>query len=181
MWTPPSGKYFWIKTPRCNGNVRLDLCHCDLQNSTQFKQTIGSGDWIATFLAFYTEFPAILSGEIGKSCPALKDRLLLWKAIGDELIFSVRINSESECSDAIDAWLASMLAFEEDHLLKKTPMTLKGSAFLATVPSPDRRVAIPRKADTIDRSQRDAEATNESNLNETADESRFNGLCRAKH
>lgn len=146
---------------------------CDLQNSTQFKQKNANEAWVATFLAFYTEFPAILSTEITASCPGLQDRLLLWKAIGDELIFSVRVESEAECSDAVDVWLSAMLAFEKAHLLDKTPMTLKGGAFLATVPFPDRRVAIPRTAGTTDRSQRDPEAMNERTLNDAGDEGAF--------
>lgn len=139
---------------------------CDLQNSTQFKQKSANA-WIATFLAFYTEFPALLAAKIADVYPDLQDRLSLWKAIGDELIFSVRIKSEQECSDAIDAWMASMLEFEVQHLLRKTPMTLKGGAFLATVPSPDRRVAIPRAVQFSDNgSQLDAEAVNETTLND---------------
>lgn len=138
---------------------------CDLQNSTQFKQKSADG-WVATFLAFYSEFPSLLANRITDSYPALRERLSLWKAIGDELIFSVRITSERECSDAIDAWMATMLEFETQHLLGKTPMTVKGGAFLATVPSPDRRVAIPRTARISDGgSQLDAEQTNEATLN----------------
>ncbi|WP_319455605.1 MULTISPECIES: hypothetical protein [unclassified Mycobacterium] len=146
---------------------------CDLQNSTQFKQSHTDG-WIATFLAFYTEFPSLLATEIADSCPGLRDRLSLWKAVGDEVIFSVRIQSEQECSDAVDAWLLTMLAFESQHLLRKTPMTLKGGAFLATVPSPDRRVAIPRTVQILDgRSQLDAEAMNEATLNRSDESGDF--------
>jgi hypothetical protein len=138
---------------------------CDLQNSTQFKQKSADA-WVATFLAFYSEFPSLLATRVTESYPDLRDRLSLWKAIGDELIFSVRIQSEQECSDAIDAWMETMLEFEIQHLLDKTPMTLKGGAFLATVPSPDRRVAIPRTVQISDGgSQLDAEETNEATLN----------------
>jgi hypothetical protein len=138
---------------------------CDLQNSTQFKQS-RTDAWIATFLAFYGEFPSLLATKIADSYPDLQERVSLWKAIGDELIFTVRIQSEQECSDSIDAWLSTMLTFESQHLLRKTPMTLKGGAFLATVPSPDRRVAIPRTVQLVDdRSQLDAEAVNEATLN----------------
>lgn len=146
---------------------------CDLQNSTQFKQKSEDG-WVATFLAFYTEFPSLLATRISDSYPDLRDRLLLWKAIGDELIFSVRIQSEQECSDAVDVWTATMLEFEIQHLLDKTTMTLKGGAFLATVPSPDRRVAIPRTVQISDGgSQRDAVAANETTLNGAAAASDF--------
>jgi hypothetical protein len=146
---------------------------CDLQNSTQFKQKSADG-WVATFLAFYSEFPSLLATRITDSYPALQGRLSLWKAIGDELIFSVRIQSEQECSDAIDAWMATMLEFERQHLLGKTPMTLKGGAFLATVPSPDRRVAVPRTVQILDGgTQRDAEATNEDTLNGDASDGDF--------
>lgn len=146
---------------------------CDLQNSTQFKQKSETKEWVATFLAFYTEFPALLSTEIASACPGLQGRLLLWKAVGDELIFSIRIRSERECSDAVDVWLAAMLAFEREYLIDKTPMTLKGGAFLATLPSPDRRVAIPRSLTSADRSQLDAEAVNEQTLNNATNEEAF--------
>lgn len=146
---------------------------CDLQNSTQFKQKSGNRDWITTFLAFYTEFPRRLSELIESDFPSLRNRLQLWKAIGDELIFSILIESERECSDAVDVWLQGMLAFETEHLIGKTPMTLKGGAFVATVPLPDRRVAIPRAADRPDRSQLDAEAVNEKTLNTPMDEGEF--------
>lgn len=138
---------------------------CDLQNSTQFKQRSADG-WVTTFLAFYTEFPSLLATKITDSYPELRGRLSLWKAIGDELIFSLRIQSERECSDAVDAWMATMLEFEVQHLLGKTPMTLKGGGFLATVPSPDRRVAIPRTVQAADGgSQLDAQQMNEATLN----------------
>ena len=59
-----------------------------------------------------------------------------------------------------------MLEFERQHLLEKTPMTLKGGAFLATVLSPDRRVAIPRTVQISGGgSQLDVEKTNEATLN----------------
>ncbi|KZF00874.1 hypothetical protein A2J03_09825 [Rhodococcus sp. EPR-157] len=66
-----------------------------------------------------------------------------------------------------------MHEFEQAHLVEKTPMTLKGGAFLATVPTPDRRVAIPRTVGSADRSQLDAEAVNEQTLNAAHDEGKF--------
>lgn len=146
---------------------------CDLQNSTQFKQK-GAREWVATFLAFYTEFPSLLATRIAECYPVLQGRLSLWKAIGDELIFSILINSEKDCSDAVDAWTDTMLEFESQHLLPKTSMTLKGGAFLATVPAPDRRVAVPRTVQISDGgSQLDAEQTNEAMLNTTDTEGKF--------
>ena len=79
-----------------NNDGSILFLSCDLQNSTQFKQKNKDKDWVATFLAFYAEFPAILSTHIANSCAHLQDRLLLWKAVGDELIFSVRIQTEQE-------------------------------------------------------------------------------------
>jgi len=146
---------------------------CDLQNSTQFKQK-SEGGWVATFLAFYSEFPSYLANRIADSYPSLQDRLSLWKAVGDELIFSIRIDSEKECSDAIDAWMDTMLEFEQQHLLQKTPMTLKGGAFLATVPTPDRRVAIPRIIQLSDGgSQIDVQQINEATLNSAEENGDF--------
>ncbi|NMO01054.1 hypothetical protein HH308_07475 [Gordonia sp. TBRC 11910] len=138
---------------------------CDLQNSTQFKQSSAAAahqEWVPTFLAFYNEFPAALGEIIADRFPYLTGQLTLWKAVGDELIFTCRLIAESQCCDAIDAWVAAMDRFES-NVLQKTPMTLKGGAFLATVPFPDRQVAIPRR-DVETGSELDAEKLNESIL-----------------
>ncbi|NNG95966.1 hypothetical protein [Gordonia araii] len=159
-----------------NADGSVLFLSCDLQNSTRFKQSVSSrqladDDWLAPFLAFYRQFPRVLGEIVGADYPDLASRLSLWKAVGDELIFSYRIESASECGDAVSAWLRAMTQFEVEHLLGKTSMTLKGGAFLATVPYPDRRVAIPQVVRSLAASSIDPEKLNEDDLNRPASES----------
>lgn len=160
-----------MRSDNADGSVLF--LSCDLQNSTQFKHAapIGSEqDWVPTFLAFYNEFPAALGEIIAESYPRLSGQLNLWKAVGDELIFTCWLESEEQCCAAVEAWLAAMTKFEQDVLVK-TPMTLKGGAFLATVPYPDRQVAIPR-TDVESGTQVDAQKLNEDILNGRVDPGR---------
>ncbi len=161
--------------PATNTDGSVLFLSCDLLDSTRFKQSVRQrpshlvppeldAGWVPTFLEFYREFPEALGRIVAERHPALIGRLDLWKAIGDELIFSCAIRSESDCYDAVDAWIGAMDDFEQGSLLEKTPMMLKGGAFLATVPFPDRRVAIPRGIVETG-TQQDAEKLNEDVLN----------------
>jgi hypothetical protein len=92
------------------------------------------------------------------------NRLLLRKATGGraDLLGPRPVGAGMQrCHRRVDGDDAGV---RDQRLLGKTPMTLKGGAFLATVPSPDRRVAIPRTV-SDGGSQLDAEQMNEATLN----------------
>jgi hypothetical protein len=66
-----------------------------------------------------------------------------WKALGDELIFTCPVASESQVYHAIDVWLAAIRKYVEESL-DDNGLGAKGGAFLGTFPGPDTEVAIPR-------------------------------------
>lgn len=114
---------------------------CDLVGSTSFKQK-GAG-WQDAFLGFYRQFPQ----AVGDAAKARGVALAfdLWKAVGDELIFTVTVQHEDEVYDAVRTWLDGMAEYETEALVKKkTGMRVKGGAFIATFPGPDSESTVPR-------------------------------------
>jgi len=114
---------------------------CDLVGSTHFKQT--TPGWQKVFLSFYREFPQFVA-EANRAIPdeGTTD-FLLWKAVGDELIFEVHVTNEKSISRAVRVWLSAMTAYEE-QVLEDAHLALKGGAFIATFPGPDSESTIPR-------------------------------------
>src|SRR5579859_7691307 len=82
---------------------------CDLTGSTQYKQaqivsSTRSGEqhgspWQKVFLQFYWEFPQAIATALVDNDSALK--FDLWKAVGDELIFTCEVRAEDDVYDAI--------------------------------------------------------------------------------
>lgn len=113
---------------------------CDLVGSTSFKQNVKN--WQATFLSFYRQFPQSLTLLAN---PADQLTFDLWKPIGDELIFTVRVRHERQILAAVRVWLQALTDYERGPLGKITPpLATKGGAFLATFPGPDSAATVPR-------------------------------------
>ena len=112
---------------------------CDLVGSTRHKQAKNEY-WPKTFLSFYREFPQALAGEIKAADSALEFKL--WKAVGDELIFTCVVRHEAHVIAAIRIWIAAMTEYERGTLADEG-MSTKGGAFIATFPGPDSQVSIP--------------------------------------
>jgi hypothetical protein len=121
----------------------------DLVGSTSYKQQ--AEGWQKIFLSFYREFPQALADatrEYAKQHSASVE-FVLWKAIGDELIFKVDLRSEADVSNAVRVWLRAVTSYENDSL-EEVKLALKGGAFIATFPGPDSESSIPRSPSTED-------------------------------
>ena len=112
---------------------------CDIVGSTRFKQSMAL--WQKTFLTFYREFPQVL-GDLAADAK-FECEFILWKPVGDELIFTVHVRKEEEIYHAVRLWLQAMDKYEKDSL-EGTPLATKGGAFIATFPGPDSESSIPR-------------------------------------
>jgi len=122
-------------------NSRSELfLSCDLVGSTSFKQQ--EDGWREAFLGFYREFPQLV-GDLSSNAEL---DFVLWKAIGDQLIFTVTVCREDQVYRAIRLWLNAMADFEKDSLDKR--MGLHGGAFIATFPVPDSEATVPRDPQT---------------------------------
>ncbi|EGD23992.1 hypothetical protein [Prescottella equi] len=122
---------------------------CDLVGSTSHKQSAEKTEhWIPNFLRFYYDFPARVRENLQDD--SLAPRLNFWKAVGDELIFTLDIQTEADVFYTVNAWVAAMHQYESELEQKNTEegalknkMKTKGGAFIATFPDPDYCVAVP--------------------------------------
>lgn len=69
----------------------------------------------------------------------------LWKAIGDELIFTCPVRSEIDVYTAVRLWIAAMDEYARSNLDPGSGLGVKGAAFLGTFPGPDHEATIPRR------------------------------------
>lgn len=119
---------------------------CDLVGSTNYKQekSATDEDWYLPFATFYQEFPEITRKYVP---PEVNARV--WKAAGDELIFIADVTSEAQVHDVVQAWLTCLTDFQESLDLVAPKMAVKGAAFMATFPAPDREIEIGESAPDV--------------------------------
>lgn len=145
---------------------------CDLTGSTAFKQRPrlheGEPPWQKVFLQFYREFPQQLARQTTSYGCELEFNL--WKAIGDELIFTCDVASEVDVCQAINVWVRTLDGYKTDSLQHEetSGLGVKGGVFLATFPGPDHESSIPRVPNS-ERSARDVIALNREALRNRSD------------
>lgn len=140
----------------------------DLTGSTAFKQRPfdPKSPWQKVFLHFYREFPQVLHQQ-RQDDPAAGLDFQLWKAVGDELLFTCEVRSERDIFHAVRLWIKAMREFTSTGLHGHPELGVKGAAFLGTFPGPDHESTIPRRPD-VEESGRDVLLQNEEAV--TADE-----------
>lgn len=118
----------------CGRSLRLFLS-VDIVNSTALKQEFREKDdsWLSIARSFYTAFPSFVAAALD-ALPAVDEasRPVLWKAIGDELVFV----SEIERMEAIPILLKALRAAVNrwNHEKEGTAVLVKGGAWLAGFP-----------------------------------------------
>jgi hypothetical protein len=135
-----------VSAPDTDEPVSKVFLSCDLTGSTNFKQLpprAGEPPWQKVFLQFYREFPQQFADITQTDTTVAQLDFVLWKPVGDELIYSCSVRSEADVFNAVRAWTTAIRRYHKDNL-KDTPMGTKGGAFLATFPGPDSRSSIPR-------------------------------------
>lgn len=134
-----------------NFRVRLFLS-VDLSGSTAFKNSEdgemrerASPKWVTTFETFYRDYPAKFRTNYANTktprrgndnCPSL------WKAVGDELVFCGRVTNCTSIMSAIIAFIQTLHDYRKLFMDNQTPLDLKGAAWLATFPEPNRAVEL---------------------------------------
>ena len=106
------------------------LMSVDIVSSAEFKaknSSLGkSSDWVMAFETFYAQIPLILQQE--RKRQRLKGDLVLWKSIGDELIFLMRPRSEEQLEAECLAFLRGLRAASES-MLQRWGFELHGVAW----------------------------------------------------
>ncbi|MBL9143134.1 MAG: hypothetical protein JNM99_05570 [Verrucomicrobiaceae bacterium] len=135
----------------------------DIVGSTSFKhqQTKEPGPrWVFSFLSFYQSFHQILDTAVLPAKPARSKRIassvnlpLLWKALGDELIFVVELRQRHEAAHYLCAFRRALQETQSNWYQSAERMQFKGTAWLAGFPlgnvevpfdeMPDRKAPLP--------------------------------------
>ena len=112
----------------------------DIAGSTKYKNNNPDSEsfppyWRSLYDQFYEEFEPSFGAAIrgGKIDDDLFQRPKVWKLLGDEIIFSVPINSEVETYRFVRAFLKTVREFDE-RLRMTYPVRLKGTAWTAGFP-----------------------------------------------
>lgn len=131
--------------------VRLFLS-VDLTGSTAYKQK--NQDvllWLKSFQIFYKEFPRSLIINYKKFCQEKRGlhqiekesgHPLLWKTIGDEILFCCRIHSLCHLGVCIDAFVETLK--EYGATIAGSDLNTKGNAWVASFPTPNCSI-LPKK------------------------------------
>jgi hypothetical protein len=98
-------------------------------------------DWVAiqqnTFGDFHSDFSKSVQSEVTSPY-----EIFPWKALGDELIYSIRLESRESAARFVTRFIAS-LRLIDGRLASKGRIRLKGTAWIAGFPIRNRVVQIP--------------------------------------
>lgn len=112
----------------------------DIAGSTKYKNSRTDQDvyppfWKDLFSSLYQDFYPLLIERIneGRKDNSIAERIESWKTIGDEVVFSIKIENETDVYDIISGFLAALREFDNEIMLNY-PVRIKGSAWTAGFP-----------------------------------------------
>jgi len=121
----------------------------DLVGSTAFKARHSSAEageisplWVTQIKHFYREFPRILASNFAKlkhaeDCCKYDKAPNVWKTIGDEIIFCVRLTSLEHLSVCTSAFIKSLEEYGRILEREGRALDVKGISWVAAFPSPN--------------------------------------------
>jgi class 3 adenylate cyclase len=84
----------------------------DLAGSTAFKQASEAEEWQKFFLQFYRQLPAYV--EKRKTTFSYAAKLVLWKTVGDEIVFSMELTSHNEAPACVAAFRLAVAEYRRE-------------------------------------------------------------------
>lgn len=120
----------------------------DLAGSTLYKAGVGSrladtGSpfpvWIATIRRFYRDFPKIYARNFPKVLPIINCREdyrcpTVWKTIGDEIVFCVRVETTQHLVACVSAFINTLKEYDGILAADQISLGVKGTAWVAAFP-----------------------------------------------
>lgn len=129
----------------------------DLVGSTAYKAGRGSDSgqrsthprWVDEKRHFYREFPTWLRAEYKRICTAAQSSgersPEVWKTVGDEIIFCVRLNDHYHLGRCIEAFLKTLATYSSYLEANSVPLDVKGVGWTAAFPAPNITVPVVDK------------------------------------
>lgn len=126
----------------------------DIVGSTHFKGQNPKADtpkWVELFIGFYSTFPDMLVQALAEVDHGLV-KALLWKALGDELIFTVELKRRRDASKYVRAFAIALRSTAKNwHTSDDTAkhaLHLKGAAWLVGFPVANVEIPLNRESST---------------------------------
>lgn len=123
----------------------------DIIGSTIYKSKTLDGNWAQFFKDFYEDFPSKFKSKYDNSIYNLneKEKPILWKAIGDELIFTSEIEDPRKIHIILNCFVDVIKRYRKEIKVKNEDLNLKGTAWTASFPVVNLSVNIIGKEDYI--------------------------------
>jgi hypothetical protein len=136
----------------------------DLAGSTAFKNGAGSRHeerdpfpiWVTSIRHFYREFPLLMRQHFRTRTVDQVDSQTLgpcpvvWKSIGDELLFCTRLNSHEHLACCVDAFLHALNEYGKKLDSDGKQMDVKGAGWVAAFPAPNVTVTSVELPSNVD-------------------------------
>lgn len=126
-------------------SLRLFLS-ADLAGSTAFKQNSSAIEWQLFFKGFYDQLPAYVDKEFGLD----PHRLALWKTVGDEIVFSAKLNSAKDAGRMIEAFRRGAARYRKEITNPPCGLDLKCAGWTAGFPLGNLEVTLQGGGGLVD-------------------------------
>ena len=126
----------------------------DIAGSTAYKQRKMVSDvetWPSVFIKFFQGLPGYFKDSLATRSEEMRreestfseaSAPVLWKAIGDEIVFWQDVKHEHQVAVGVMAWRDALLTFRSEFE-KDSNLDVKGAAWTASFPFPNREIAVP--------------------------------------
>ena len=124
----------------------------DIIESTSYKNTKPNEPqhWLSFFLEFYREFDVHFQGTLEKhkkelASPKKFKKPLLWKSLGDELIYSAQLTHHEQIPLLVKSFQDAAIAYSPFLQEKESWLGLKATAWIAGFPCGNAEIMLPIK------------------------------------
>lgn len=121
-----------IDDPTYKSTTKLFLS-ADVINSTKLKYTEERNVWINVFIDFFNDltlgYSEQLKDKFGKSIQPV-----VWKSLGDELIFIEHVEEINEIQKYIECFKEAISKLNDEKIKKKSKYKIKATAWIAETP-----------------------------------------------
>lgn len=133
--------------------IRLYLS-ADLVGSTAYKGAVDNNSdtlhpqWVNSFKLFYKLFPEMVQSAFQSSKPDDSHEIetytgpQIWKTIGDEIIFCVRVRTQRHLACCVSSFIEAMDQFGRKLEADRIPLDIKGAGWLATFPAENISISV---------------------------------------
>ena len=126
----------------------LMLISADIVEATRFKESVQSPNespaWLVAFETFFRELPLVFMGQVATTFADVEGlpNVVVWKVLGDELVFRAQPRSGDEALRLTEAFYRSLVSYGA-RFFERWPLRLRGCYWAARFPGANMEIKIP--------------------------------------